>query len=120
DSGPTEHDVTNQLLLFVLAAVLLPGAALLWVMRADRRRQYIQQRLKAVAPVARSDDDEPVRRLSLRRALARAAPGAVFSLPGKIRARLKPAFAAAGDSIGLPHLFVAGFIAALATTGFAG
>jgi tight adherence protein B len=112
--------MTNQLLLFVLAAVLLPGAALLWVMRADRRRQFIQQRLKAVARVARADDEEPAPRLSLRRTLAKAVPGAVFQLPRKVWARLDPAFAATGHRIRLMHLLVAGPVAASLAMGFTG
>jgi tight adherence protein B len=113
--------MTNQLLLAVLATVLLSGAALLWVMRADRRRQFIQQRLKAVATVASGGDGEPAPQVSLRRKLRRAAtPAAVSQLPRKFWARLDPALAAAGHRIGLPHLLVAGFIAATLVIGFAG
>lgn len=106
--------MTHQLVLMALGTTVLFGAALLWVMRADRRRQILQQRLKTVAAGVGSGDSEPVPRLSLRRTLAQARPRAFLRFPWELRARLRPAFAATGDRIGLPHLIVSAAIAAIA------
>lgn len=106
--------MTHQLVLMALGTTVLFGAALLWVMRADRRRQILQQRLKTVAAGVGSGDSDPVPRLSLRRTLAQARPRAFLRFPWELRARLRPAFAATGDRIGLPHLIVSAAIAAIA------
>ena len=55
----------NTLSLTILAATMLLGAALLWSIVADRRRQALQQRLKRLV-VAR-DEEEPAPTLTLRR-----------------------------------------------------
>src|SRR5205085_6744386 len=98
----------SQLLLSVLGAVILLGAALFAAQRADRHRESRQQRLRALVAVGPSED-EPV--LSLRRQLSR---GTVrdFFLLSALWARLEAALAATGDRIGLPHLAVTGLIAA--------
>ena len=62
----------NTLSLTILAATMLLGAALLWSIAADRRRQTMQQRLKRLV-VAR--DEEPAPTLTLRRRVAQARPG---------------------------------------------
>ncbi len=108
--------MTSQLILALLAAPVLLGAALVWTMRAGRRRQTIQTRLQAVAAIGRGDTGEPVIRVSLlRRTLAAAGPGTLFRLPRQLWARLDPAFAACGHRVGIPHLVaIAGIAAALA------
>jgi len=106
----------SQLLIPVLAAVLLLGAALVWAMRAERRKEGRQQRLHAVIAAGPGDHDQPA--LSLRRQLS---PSAVrdFFLLSALRARLDAAFAAAGHRIGLAHLLVVGLIAAGGALGLA-
>jgi tight adherence protein B len=105
----------TQLVIPILAAVLLLGAALVMSLRAERRRESRQQRLQALV-AAGPNDDEPV--LSLRRPFSRAGVRDFFLLRG-LWARLEAAFAATGDRIGLPHLALTGLIAAAAAVGFA-
>jgi len=97
----------SQLVLSVLGAVVLLGAALIAAMHADRRRESRQQRLRAVVAVGPTEE-EP--KLILRRPLSRRAVRDFFLLSA-LRARLEAAFAAAGDWIGLPHLAVTGLVA---------
>jgi Flp pilus assembly protein TadB len=104
----------NQVVLSVLAAVVLVGGALFASMRADRRRESRQQRLRAV--VAMGPSEAPT--LSLRRPLSRAGIRDFFLL-AKLWVRLEAAFAAAGNRIGLPHLAVTGVAAAGMTVLFA-
>jgi tight adherence protein B len=106
----------SRVLLSVLAAVVLLGAALVWSMRAERRKESRQQRLRAVVAAGPSDHNQPA--LSLRRQLS---PGAVrdFLLLSALQARLEAAFAAAGDRIGVPHLAAAGLVAAGGAIGLA-
>jgi tight adherence protein B len=112
--------MTNQLMLALLTVPVLLGAALVWAMRVERRRQSVQQRLQAVAAVGRGDTSEPVLRVSLlRRTLSNAGPGKLFSLPSKLWARLDPAFAAAGYRVGMPHLVAAASISATLVISFA-
>jgi tight adherence protein B len=111
--------VTNQLLLLVLGVTALFGTGLFWAIRADRRRQGLQQRLQAVAAIGRSGDQDVAPQVSLlRRTLAQARPGAFSHLTGDLWARLDGAFAAAGNRIGLPHLLAAGGVAAAVVFGF--
>jgi tight adherence protein B len=105
----------SQLVLAVLGGVVVLGAALFAALRADRRRESRQQHLRAVVAVG-PREVEPV--LSLRRPLSRARVRDFFMLSA-LWARLEAAFAATGDRIGLPHLAVAGLIAAAAAIGFA-
>ena len=105
----------SQLVLAVLGAVVVLGAALFAAMRADRRRESRQQHLRAVV-AAGPREVEPV--LSLRRPLSRAGVRDFFMLSA-LWARLEAAFAATGDRIGLPHLAIAGLIAAAAAIGLA-
>ena len=104
----------SQLVLSVLGAVVLLGAALIAAMHADRRRESRQQRLRAVVAVGPTQE-EPA--LILRRSLSRRTVRAFFLLSA-LRARLEAAFAAAGDWIGLPHLAVTGLVTAGVTVLF--
>ena len=111
--------MTNQLLL-VLGATVLLGVAAVWTMRADRRRQSVQQRLAAIATVTRGDDGDSVPQVSLlRRTLAQARPGAFSRVSRELAMRLDAAFAAAGNRIGLPHLLAVAGVAAAVMFGFA-
>jgi Flp pilus assembly protein TadB len=105
----------NQVVLAVLGIVLLIGAALFASMRADRRREIRQQRLRAV--VATGPSEEPPT-LSLRRPLSRAGVRDFFLL-STLWARLEAELAAAGNRIRLPHLIVTGVAAAGVTVLFA-
>jgi Flp pilus assembly protein TadB len=105
----------NQVVLSVLAAVVLIGGALFASMRADRRRESRQERLRAVVATGPSEDTPT---LSLRRPLTRAGIRDFFLLSTLWR-RLEAAFAAAGNRIGLPHLAATGAAAAGMTVLFA-
>src|ERR1700730_15005413 len=105
----------SQLVLSVLGALVLIGAALFASMRADRHRESRQQRLRAVVATGPSEEAPT---LSLRRPLSRAGLRDLFLL-AKLWVRLKAAFAAAGNRVGLPHLAVAGVAAAGMTVLFA-
>jgi tight adherence protein B len=113
--------MNNQLVLLALALIALPGAALLWGLRHDRRRQTIGERLKtvsvAVAPAAQED---PSPLLASPLASAQTLGNAAEGLKRRIWAWLGPAFAATGGRLRLVHLFVASFIATALVTGFAG
>src|SRR5713226_2693063 len=103
--------MTNQILL-LLALPVISGLTLLWVMRSDRRRQFIQQRLHAIT--VGKDDSEPSPRLSLHRRIRRAtSSAAVFQLPHKLRVWLDAAIESTGNRIGMLHLIIAGLIAAI-------
>ena len=104
----------SQLVLSVLGGVFLLGTALIVAMRADRRRESRQQRLRAAVAVG-PREEEPT--LSLRRPLSRAGVRDFFLLSA-LWARLDAAFAAAGNWVGLPHLALAGVAAAGATVLF--
>jgi tight adherence protein B len=104
----------SQLVFAVLGGVVLLGAALFAALRADRRRESRQQHLRAVVAVGPREEPQP----SLRRPLSRAGVRDFFLLSA-LWARLEAAFAATGDRIGLPHLAVAGLIAAGAAIGLA-
>ena len=99
----------NQIVLAVLAAVVLIGAALFASVRADRRRESRQQRLRGVVAMGPSEEAPT---LSLRWPLTRAGISDLFLL-SKLWVQLEAAFAAAGNRIGLPQLTVTG----LAVTG---
>ena len=113
--------MNNQLLLLVLAMIGLPGVALLWALRHDRRREAVQERLKgiAVAVVAPSPDEGPDSLFSLPQRSVETIGGAVSRLRQRFWAWLGPALAATGNRLQLAHLFVGGFIAAAIVTGFA-
>jgi tight adherence protein B len=105
----------NQLVLAVLGAVVLLGAALFVSLRSDRRRESRQRRLRGVVATGPS---EAAPTLSLRRPLSRAGIRDFFLLSA-LWTRLGAAFAAAGNRVGLPHLVVAGLVAAGMTVLFA-
>jgi Flp pilus assembly protein TadB len=104
----------SPLVLGVLGAAFLLGAAALVLQRTDRRREGRQQRLRALVAAGPSER-EPV--LSLRRPLTRAGIRDFFLLSA-LWARLDAAFAAAGNWVGLPHLAAAGLAAAGVTVLF--
>jgi tight adherence protein B len=108
--------VADQLVLAILASVVLLGAALVAILRTDRRREERQQRLKSVTatgPVV----EAPV--VSLRRPLRQRAAYGLFALPGGLRSGLDAALAATGNWIGVPHLLLAGTIGTMVVVLFA-
>ena len=107
--------MTSPALFVVLGAVVLLCAAAILALRADHRRASRQQRLRALVAVQPSWDESA---LSLRRPILREAIRGFFPLT-MASARLKAAFAAAGNRIGLPHLVLSGLIAATAVVVFA-
>jgi tight adherence protein B len=112
--------MNSQLVLIVLAMTALPGAALLWALRHDRRRQAVHDRLKSVAVVVvPGRDEEPDSLLSFPQRSTQAIGGVVERLQGGLWSRLGPAFAATGNLLKLAHLFAAGFVAAALVMGFA-
>jgi tight adherence protein B len=100
-----------QFLLIVVGATVLLGGALFAALRADRRRQGVEQRLRQIAATApgRREPAPSLRRPSPAGTLRR-----FFLLPGNLQQRLDAALAATGDRIGLPHLAIAGTAAAAA------
>ncbi|MBV8506993.1 MAG: type II secretion system F family protein [Alphaproteobacteria bacterium] len=105
----------NQVVLSALVVIVLIGAALFASMRADRRRESRQQRLRALVATGPSEE---VPTLSLRRPLSRTGVRDFFLL-STLWARLEAELAAAGTRIGLPHLIVTGVAAAGLTVLFA-
>jgi tight adherence protein B len=105
--------MTNQIVLFIFGISLLLGVALLWAVRSDRRRQFVQQRLHALTG---REDTAPLPRLQRMR---RASSSTVFQLPRKITARLDAAFESTGKRIGPVHLIIAGSVAAIIAVVFA-
>jgi tight adherence protein B len=101
--------MNNEVVLAVLASVVLLGAALLAVRRADRVRESRQQRLKAATALAPIGVAPTV---ILRRPLRQRAARGLFALPAGMWARLDAALAAAGNSIKVSHLVVTGLVAA--------
>jgi tight adherence protein B len=94
----------DPILVAVLGSTVLLGAALFSVLRAERRRATLEQRLKAITAAAPSADRLV---MSLRRPRSQRRP-----LPALLLARLDPALAATGNRIGLPHLAATGVIVA--------
>jgi tight adherence protein B len=90
----------DPILVAVLGSTVLLGAALFSVLRAERRRATLEQRLKAITAAAPSADRLV---MSLRRPRSQRRP---------LLARLDPALAATGNRIGLPHLAATGVIVA--------
>jgi tight adherence protein B len=108
--------VNSQLLLAVLGTVVLLGAALFTMLRVESRRETRTQRLKGLVAAPTSVAEPAV---SLRRPIGQRARG-LFLLPAGLWARLDGAFAATGNSIGMPHLLLCGSVAAAAAVVFAG
>jgi tight adherence protein B len=108
----------NQLILLLFALPVLSGLILLRVMRSDRRRQFVQQRLHAIT--VGKGDTEPAPRLALHRRIRRdTSTTAVFPFPRRFMASLDAAFEATGNRIGMLHLVAAGLIAAIVVVVFA-
>jgi tight adherence protein B len=107
--------MTNQIFLLILAITVLFGTTLLLVMRAERRRQFVQDRLHAIT--AGEDVGESSPRLALYRKAR--SPYAPFQFHRKIKARLDAAFEATGNRIGLLHLIIAGLTGAIIVIPFA-
>ena len=99
----------DQIILVFVGSTVLLGAALLRVLRTERRRTSLEPRLRAIATTAPRADRLVV---SLRRPLQQRR-----ALLALLWARLDPALAATGNRIGLPHLAASGIIAT-ATIGF--
>ena len=94
----------EQILFAALGSTILLGAALFWVLRAERRKAILEPRLKAFASPGVSPGRAVV---SLRRPRPRRK-----ALPIVLMARLDAALAATGDRIGPAHLVAAGGVAA--------
>ncbi|HEV2097317.1 MAG TPA: type II secretion system F family protein [Stellaceae bacterium] len=106
--------MSSAILLAVLGTTALLGAALVWALRADRRRESRRQRLQAIilpgANAAAASAVGP--ELSLRRPQQNTGAGRFLLFPG-LWARLEGALAATGDWIGAIHLAVAAAVAAI-------
>jgi tight adherence protein B len=110
--------MTNQIVLLLFALPAVSGLTLLWVMRSDRRRRFVQQRLHAIT--VGKGDSEPAPHLSLHRRIRRATSStAVFQFPHKLRVWLDVVIETTGNRIGLLHLIIAGLIAAIIVITFA-
>lgn len=101
----------KQILLTALGSAVALGGALVWVVRAERRKASIEPRLKAIAR-AQSRADGLVASLRRPRPQRKALPAALSN-------RLDLAFAATGNRIGPLHLAATGFVVA-AIVGLAG
>jgi len=94
----------DPILLAALLTTVLLGGALFRVLRSERRRAYLEPRLRAIAMTA-SSADVPV--FSLRRSGPQR-----NALPTLLSSRLDLAFAATGNRIRLAHLVATGIVAA--------
>ena len=94
----------EQIFFAALGSTILLGAALFWVLLAERRKAILEPRLRAIAQT-RSSPDEAI--VSLRRP-----PLGRKALPAVLLTRLDVALAATGGRIGLAHLSAAGSLAA--------
>jgi tight adherence protein B len=103
----------NALSLALIGAPLLLGAALLWATIADRRRQALQSRLRNLV-AAPADQDEPAPPLTLRRRMSQARPG-LHRLAASFWTWLQAELAAAGNRVGVLHLFAVAVLAGSAT-----
>jgi tight adherence protein B len=103
--------VTDQIIILLLFLPIFSGAALLSVLRAGRRRQFVHHRLNG----AIGKSNEPITRLSLVRRTVRS-PNVVLKLSGS---RLNAAFEATGNRVGLPHLIISGVGTAVIVVEFA-
>src|SRR5689334_16245912 len=92
----------------IFLAPVASGLLLLWVMRKDRRRHFVQQRLFALAGGLRADA-EPVSQL-LRRKVRETV--SLEFLPESMRTPLRGALEAAGNRINVLHLLIVALIAA--------
>src|SRR3954468_23397095 len=97
----------------LLGAPVLPGAALLWTIIAERRRQALQGRLRGLVATTR-DQDAPVPALTLRRRMSQPRPG-LHQLVASTRAWLQAELAAAGNRIGVLRLVLVASLAGFLT-----
>ncbi len=93
----------GPLALTVLGTTVLLGCGLFWAVVADRRRQGLQRRLRAVT-VPLHDKEEAPPGLTLRPRISEAETGAFYRTPAGLQQQLESEFAAAGNQIGFPHL----------------
>ena len=93
----------QQILFAALGSTILFGTALVWALRAERRRAIIGLRLKAISMATSSVESVGV---SLRRARPQRK-----ALPAALLSRLDNALAATGNRIGLTHLAATAIIA---------
>ena len=93
----------QQILLAALGSTILFGLALVWTLRAERRRAAIEPRLKAMFMATSSPKGVVV---SVRRPLPQRRP-----LPAALLARLDSALAATGGRIGILHLAITAILA---------
>ena len=96
----------DPILVAALLTTVLLGGALFRVLRSERRRAYLEPRLRAIAMTA-SSADVPV--FSLRRSGPQR-----NALPTLLSSRLDLAFAATGKRIRPAHLVATGIVAAAA------
>ena len=89
-------EMYQQILFAALGSTILFGAALVWALRAERRRAIIEPRLKAIS-IATSHVESVVVSLRRSRPQHKALLAALLS-------RLDNALAATGNRIRLPHL----------------
>jgi tight adherence protein B len=109
--------MTNPIFLTILAFTVLCGATLLWVHRADRRRQFVQDRLHVITRGTDVDDSFP--RLALHRKIRRAgSQRPVFQFHLQFKAWLDAALRATGNRIGILRLIVAGLISVIIVVPF--
>jgi tight adherence protein B len=111
-----EGELESQFLIAVLGSFILLGATLFALLRADRRRESRQQRLKAITATTPSAGEPAA---PLRRPLRQGSARRLFLLPAGVWARLDAGFAATGNTIGAPHLILTGLVAAIAVIGVA-
>lgn len=88
----------------VLLAPILTGVLWLWMVRRDRRRQFIENRLAALHAGVAGVADAPK--------LQREPTTYFFRLPTDLRERLDAMFATTGNNIGVLHLIAAALIGA--------
>jgi Flp pilus assembly protein TadB len=101
----------RELLLAAFAMTLVLGVALFAALRADRRRQNLQRRLRQIVAAA---PDSGERAPSLRLAEPSGRLRGLFMLPGNLQRRFDAALTATGNRIGVPHLAIAAAVAAVA------
>jgi Flp pilus assembly protein TadB len=92
----------QQILFAAFGSTILFGAALIWALRAERRRAIIEPRLKAISAATSNEESVGV---SLRRPRARHK-----ALPAALLTWFDNALAATGNRIRLPHLIATAII----------
>lgn len=110
--------MTTPIFLTILAFVVLCGATLAWVHRADRRRQFVQDRLHAITRGADVGESSP--RLALHRKVRRSASHPIFHSHIHIQFKtwLDAALRATGNRIGILHLIAAALISVIIVVPF--